>query len=467
MIGNAADEPEGASPYGAFETYTQVLEIDTDPAAGPAPAPRLAPVYDDRRWALSTRWDDSNRNALNVRRKMMENGIRGTFYLNSKSPEQPESSLAVKLTGNGECSVGGHSVSHPKLPELPANDVLRQLLANRITLECLTDRPVNSLAFPYGQYRAQDRPEVLHGVTECVLRTGFSHCVYSGFVTGNRFLPDGLMSTGIQVVPGDREVDARKFRAQLERVRKDEARYRKTSDCIFVGVHPWQQGEELEKLGEVLGELREWDDFWHCTQTEYAAFAVQRGKTVVSAVAPSRFRIVRPCAYDLGSDVPLTLVFDTVGIRRATVDGAACEVRERDGKTVVNVRHAPAAGVPAVIDRSGEGSFGKCPGLGLSLVFDPATGKTTATLANESGEALADAVLTVALPPAFDPGVLRGKRPELKHGAEWAFTVDAAKSRTGEYWEAGSPYAAAQLDAIHSNRRIRLHAEWEGAAGIP
>ncbi len=57
--------------------------------------PSIAPVYNGHKWGLSTRWDDSTPNAVNIRRKMVENGIRGTFYLNSRKPEQSEGSASV------------------------------------------------------------------------------------------------------------------------------------------------------------------------------------------------------------------------------------------------------------------------------------------------------------------------------------------------------------------------------------
>ena len=284
----------------AVETYRQVLVVERSADSGDTGKPKLAAVYDGHNWGLSTRWDDSNPNALNIRRKMLENGIRGTFYLNSRKPEEQQTSLAFKLTGKGECSVGGHSVSHPHLPDLPVNEAFCQLMANRIALECLTDQPVNSLAFPYGDYQEQDRPEVLEGITAAVLRTGYLHCVYAGFVTQNPFLPEGLVSTGLQVVPGDRTVDAAKFWKQIEAVRDHEAKSREVSDCIFLGVHPWQEGEELERLGEVMGKLRDWDDFWHCTQTEYAAFAKQRRSTEIEVTGAGEYAITRPCAFELG-----------------------------------------------------------------------------------------------------------------------------------------------------------------------
>jgi peptidoglycan/xylan/chitin deacetylase (PgdA/CDA1 family) len=454
----AADDDK--SPYREMETYRQSLVVESSADCG---VPEAAAVYDGRRWALSTRWDDSHPNALNVRRKMLENGIRGTFYLNSRQPETQQGSLAFKLAGKGECSVGGHSATHPHLPKLLVNEAFYELMANRIALECLTDRPVNSLAFPYGGYQDKDRPEVLEGVTEAVLRTGYHHCVYAGFVMQNPFLPTGLVSTGLQVVPGDRQVDAAKFWTQIEKVRDSEARSRKTSDCIFLGVHPWQEGEELERLGDVMGELADWDDFWHCTQTEYAAFLKQRGNTTVEALGSGQFAIVRPCAFELGNDIPLTLVFDGNPVRSAKVDGVTCTVRQADGKTFVNVPHDSEQGVPRRIDEVSDGVSKKFPGLTASLAFEPRTGAITYTVKNGTDSTLSDLLLTVSTPPGFDPGMVRWKRAELAAGEEWTAKGTVTECRSGDYWHDGRYYAAGQLDFVLRGERGRVFAAWRNA----
>ncbi len=447
---------DGRSAYGKVETYRQVLVIETSADSGELRHPVPAALYGGRNWGLSTRWDDSNPNALNVRRKMLENGIRGTFYLNSRKPEEQRGSLASKLAGQGECSVGGHSVSHPHLPKLPANEAFYELMANRIALECLTDRPVNSLAFPFGGYQDEDRPEVLQGVTESFLRTGYHHCVYASFVTRNQFLPANVVSTGLQAVPGDRRIDAAKFWKQIEKFRAFESQYRKTSDCIFLGVHPWQEGDELDRLGDVLGKLADWDDLWHCTQTEYAAFVKQRRNTSIELLASGEFALVRPCAFELGSDIPLTLVFDGDSVRSAKVDGVACTLRRAGGKTFVNVPHASRHGVPVRIDETSEGVATKFPGLKASLRFDPETGQIAYSLENASNSTLSHALLTVSTPPAFEPGMLRRKRAEIVGSESWSVTETVSADRTGTYWQSGRHYVAAQLDFVLNTERGRL-----------
>ena len=463
MVGGAAwgaeDEAEStpqASPYAVVDRYRQELVVQTVPDRREIGRPDIAPVFDGHKWALSTRWDDSNPNAVNIRRKMLETGIRGTFYLNSKRPEKrAETSLAYQLSGNGECSIGGHSVSHPSLPKLPVNEAFRELMANRITLEVLTDRPVNSLAFPYGAYRDKERPEVMQAITEAVLRSGYHHCVYKGFVVHNPHLPNGLVSTGHQVVPGDREVNEEKFWASIEKIRKYEARYQEASHGIFLGVHPWQKGQALEDLGRVMGKLHDWDDFWHCTQTEFAAYVKQRRNTTVTPMGEGRFSIERPCAYDLGSDVALTLVFEGT-VRSATVNGTPCAVRETGNRTIVNVPHAPEHGLPVLIDETVSGASTKFPGLEASLVLDDGEGQVRYTLVNASGAAVTDVVLTLSVPPALEPGMFRRQCRQLGASETWSLALPVQPGHSEEYWCTGDRYFAAQLDFVLRGTRGRL-----------
>lgn len=453
MVCGAAGENRS---YETPEMYTQTLVITAGADLKTVPAPSPAPVYDAHRWALSTRWDDSNPNGLNIRRKMLEAGIHGTFYLNSKHPEKQGESLAEKLTGQGECSVGGHSVTHPHLPKLPANEAFYELMANRITLECLTGRPVNSLAFPYGGYEDKERPEVLQGISEAFLRTGYHHCVYANFVTRNPWLPPNTVSTGLQVVPGDRQVDAAKFWAGMDKIRSSEDSQRLISDCIFLGVHPWQQGEELEHLGELMQTLHDWDDFWHCTQTEYAAFTRQRRCTTIAMVEPGCYTIERPAAYELGNDIPLTLSFATPDVQTASVDGVACPLRHDGQMTIVNIPHKSSFGVPAKIDQILDGVSSKFPGLKADLSYVKATETLTFVLENASGRPMSDLRFILSLPPACDPGLRREARNSLENGQTWTFPQSTVPIRKGEYWEGGRRYFAAQLDFLLDGERGRL-----------
>jgi peptidoglycan/xylan/chitin deacetylase (PgdA/CDA1 family) len=52
----------------------------------------------------------------------------------------------------GMCSVGSHTLSHTRLPGLPATQFVRELTDSKATLERLLQADVADLAFPYGEY---------------------------------------------------------------------------------------------------------------------------------------------------------------------------------------------------------------------------------------------------------------------------------------------------------------------------
>lgn len=51
--------------------------------------------------------------------------------------------------------IGSHTVTHPLLPQLPVTEQEREICVSRRTLEEITERPVTSLAYPYGRYTAK------------------------------------------------------------------------------------------------------------------------------------------------------------------------------------------------------------------------------------------------------------------------------------------------------------------------
>jgi hypothetical protein len=75
---------------------------------------------------------------------------------------------------------------------------------------------------------------------------------------------------------------------------------------------------------------------------------------------------------------------------------------------------------------------------------------------NESGKPVTDAVLTVSLPPALEPGLVRNTRHEIANAAMWEVTSPVVQKHTEEYWCSGNRYVAAQLDFVLDGRRGRL-----------
>jgi len=350
----AAAVPVAPPAAPALRLYAQTLEVEYASAEDAARARlSVAPVYDGREWAFSARWDDCNLNSLQMRQHMAKFGLKGTFYLtqnDQKNSFGPEYCRQLMQDG---FSIGGHTMTHPKLPELNAGAIWWELCANRVGREDDTETPLNSLAFSYGQFRSNTKPEVFAMVSEAVRRSGYHHCVYADFVRGNPYLAPNEFSTGCQVVPGDRTVDAAKFQEQLAKpLTMSPEAYRAWTHCLSLGVHAWQAGEEWKKLEAVFETIAGKPEWWYCNHTEWAAYARQatcsvlRSEAAPATAAGRRYALSRPVPADLGAAVPLTCLVKGAAVRAITLDGTAMPFETRADTVVVNLPHGQGQALP-------------------------------------------------------------------------------------------------------------------------
>ena len=112
------------------------------------------------------------------------------------------------------------------------------------------------------------------------------------------------------------------------------------------------------------------------------------------------------------------------------------------------------------------GSLTLFPGLKTSLAINAETGAVTYTLQNATDSTLPEAVLTIALPPGLEPGLIRRKHGELGPNQVWCVTAPVTAKRTDGYWKDGSGYYAAQLDFVLDGKRGRLFATNSVAAEL-
>lgn len=459
----AGAEPSPAPP---LRMYSQELQITcASPEDAQKLAVRIAPVWDNRTWAFSARWDDCNPNSLVMQQHMDKFGLGGTFYLNQTDDRGRFGEQFARQLSQGRFSVGAHSMTHPKFAELKPNQVFWEVLANRVEREAQTDEPVNSLAFPFGQYESKDDPRVLESTSLSLRRAGLHHCVYVSFVRDNPHLEPGEFSTVLQVVPGDRQVDAAKFQEQLDKILvKWPDAYAKSSRCISLGVHPWQQGEEWGKLDAVFAGLAGRPDWWYCSLTQYAAYARQVRDTRVEGQpttgATRTFSLRRPHPADLGDDVPLTVVLTGADVQAVTLDGAAAPCEKRDAGAVVSLPHGPAAKLPAQIVHIAmpEGASAPVAELGgarLSLSVDRAAGKLTLSCATAEGGPLREAWVRFRLPLEYAEGVLTRTVEALGTGDTEQIEVSLPAMREDPQLQEGPHYFVAEIDCLADETPVR------------
>lgn len=419
----------------------------------------FAPVYDNRDWAFSARWDDTQANSTNMHDHMVKYDLKGTFYLTQPDEKRNLGAQWAKKLQGGGCSIGGHSVTHPNFTTLKPAEIYWQVLANKIEWEDLLDTPLNSFAFAYGQFKSPDNPIILQASTEALQRAGYRHSVYSDFVKNNPYLEPGEFSTGNQVVPGDKVVEAEKFQGNLDKiVTKWPDAYAKTSRCIALGVHAWQAGEEWNKLDALFETLANKPNWWYCSHNEWAAYARQVVQSKLEAVgegATRHYVVTRPLAGEVGAAVPLTCVVSGAAVQAVKVDGQSLPAEKRGDLVVLNL--PPTGALPLKIgrvDSPADGTQAECAdfaGLRLSLVPDPAASKLTLTCTAPAEGALTNLAVTFRLPLAYTPGVFTRDFAQLEAGKTQTVELALPVARPEAVWTEGQQYFVAQVDFTTPN----------------
>jgi hypothetical protein len=101
---------------------------------------------------VSLTFDDGWNTQLQAARYLADQGMQGTFYVNSEQiGDDAYLSLdelrAIAAAGH---EIAGHTLTHAHLPQLSADDVRREVCDDRANLDHLGFRPT-SFAYPYGE----------------------------------------------------------------------------------------------------------------------------------------------------------------------------------------------------------------------------------------------------------------------------------------------------------------------------
>ena len=116
---------------------------------------------------VTTSWDDGHACDLKLADLLGSRGLPGTFYVTSGSLGQASALSAADVRGlaNAGFEIGAHTVTHPVLTDLSADEVFREAMESKDTLEEILGKEVCSFAYPKG--RSNPR------VAEQVKRAGY------------------------------------------------------------------------------------------------------------------------------------------------------------------------------------------------------------------------------------------------------------------------------------------------------
>lgn len=109
-----------------------------------------------REKCLTLSYDDGQVFDRELVRLMNENGVKGTFHLNTDWGDKhffiPASEFAALFKGH-EISAHGHT--HPFCTDVPLTMAVADLMENRRILETAAGYPVRGMSYPYGRYNPQ------------------------------------------------------------------------------------------------------------------------------------------------------------------------------------------------------------------------------------------------------------------------------------------------------------------------
>ncbi|MGZ0709520.1 polysaccharide deacetylase family protein [Coraliomargarita sp. W4R53] len=432
----------------------------------------IAPLFNDKDWALTTRWDDSNPNSINMHDAMAEIGLKGSFFVNG-SKEDTGAMFVQQLSQDGT-SVAGHTTHHYFLPMLTANALFEEILFNRIEREAETNTPINSFAFPYNSFKDNNDSDAFERISKAWLRSGYHHVVSSNFIKNNPYIHPHAASTVLEVMPGDKIINAEAFRSAMDDLFAHAEEVQKTSRAISVGIHPWQSPEELIHFKQLLSEYMSRQDFWYCNQTELAGYFIQVNNTVVNPIDGQSgcYMVTRPRANHAGSEIPLTLLLTGPQPEKVELNGQILAIEAHGDHTwLVNLPYPSNESIPELIDWSSNGSGfkghehvqSKFPGLSFKLNETSNYGWQL-TLANQGATPLHDLTITLRLPLIHQNGLRLRRVDKLVAGQVLTLDFDAGIIDDTSLRREGRLFAAAEVDFTHQGTVKRLYSVYLGEA---
>ncbi|HUU23178.1 MAG TPA: polysaccharide deacetylase family protein [Phycisphaerae bacterium] len=476
-LASAADEDKPAGLHVPFEfparSYVQRLEVTfaTEVAAQRA-ALAVAPLFDGRAWAISSRWDDNAKSHEQTRRVLAAHGHKGTFYLNDPGRGAGFTETARKLLEGGN-SIGGHSLTHPMLGYLHPNRMFEEVAGVRMRWEAALDVRVVSYSFSFCHFRNDlAGPGVQVDITRALERAGYYN-IANGWYHRGPVSTDMILSP---IMPWDgKDID------QFARDALADESFRRAHPNLSYAMHSWYstpaQWAKFEKQLDDYGRKSDW---WYCNQNEYAAYRYQflrcklsepevKGRTV-------RLALRRPVLADLNDPTPLTV--EVAGVSPEEVAAVACptagcvrSARQGD-RFRFHVFHDRGQRLPERIglianednhpDPADSDRDGDFPDVRALLSWRD--GRCRLALVNKGRSPLTGVEVCYRLPPAWAEGIVRRPLPDVAPGKTITDAPAPTPRERGYRYQAGSTFFAAQVDFTDGNTAGRLHLSCRAAA---
>ena len=130
--------------------------------------------------AVALTFDDGFADNADALAELLGRGLRATLYVTTGYIGEPDmlSAAGVRdLAGLEGLQLGAHSVTHPRLDELSAGEVAREVRQSRATLEDLIGGEITTFAYPHGNHHRGVRAAVVDAGlrSAAAVKNAFSH----------------------------------------------------------------------------------------------------------------------------------------------------------------------------------------------------------------------------------------------------------------------------------------------------
>ncbi len=389
----------------------------------------VAPLPEGRTLAFTTRWDDSNWQHMPRAEMFKRTGMTPMFFLNGDMKYFKEAVPKLKALG---ARFGNHTVDHPFLMESGVNTMFREVVENKIRIECFADMPNTSFVIPYN-WGCQLEPARAAKLAKILVDNGIF--VSSDWPLAATEQPASEWMPGFTFKGNDTKPNDREYYNNLSNAVADVAKKPDYPKVTF-GMHSWCKPDGLLKQEKWINDTiaAHKDEWWITDDAHYGAYRYEfwHAKTKKLGVKgkTATFEVLRHDPAFLGEVQPLTYIFG---------DAKPVKVSSRDG-------YAALPALPAKIDRMENGASAEFPGLALKVRVDERKGELSYEFTGD-----AEVVAVVVNPaPMWSEGRI------LASGAKKTVRLGTA-SDLADYREGDRMYVVG-VDFVRDGARGRLYA---------
>lgn len=107
---------------------------------------------------VTTSWDDGHKLDLKLAHLLQKYNVPGTFYVSPANKEFSKEDLLSEQeiqSLSESFEIGGHTLHHPNLAQVPLDFAIDDIKAGKDNLESILGKKLQSFAYPYGAYTEQ------------------------------------------------------------------------------------------------------------------------------------------------------------------------------------------------------------------------------------------------------------------------------------------------------------------------